>query len=395
VGYLGVTAIVVQIVLPSRAPSFTTAFGPGVLLRLHRSLGSVVLAFVVLHVAVFVWRQPHYAAWLLPLHERSFKALAGFGGAAALLLIVLSSWWRGLLRIRYEHWRALHLVLGTLALAAATTHVLLISWSSKDPLLRWFVVGAFAVGLISLGYLRVARPFVALARPFVVEEVRHERGAATTLQLAAVGHAGTPFQPGQFAWLKLPGSPFTVAEHPFSYASSAARPDRPSFTMKRRGDFTDVAWQLPPGTQVLIDGPHGSWRPTLPEAGFVLVVAGVGITPAMSVVRTHAEVGDLRPVQLVYGARALADVTFLEELQQLAARLPLDLQIVLSQPEPGWTGHVGRIDRDLLARVLAPDARLRNVLVCGPPAMIDGTMAALDELGVDPALVYADRFDSA
>jgi ferredoxin-NADP reductase len=114
----------------------------------------------------------------------------------------------------------------------------------------------------------------------------------------------------------------------------------------------------------------------------------------MSVIRTLADTADPRPVRLVYGARSWEDITFREELEQLAARpdLALELAFVLAQPPAGWHGQVGRIDAAALPALLPPDAGARNVLVCGPPAMIDGVLDGLNRLGIPDALVYADRF---
>jgi 3-phenylpropionate/trans-cinnamate dioxygenase ferredoxin reductase subunit len=46
------------------------------------------------------------------------------------------------------------------------------------------------------------------------------------------GTADSGSGPGQFAWLKLADAPHALAEHPFSYASSATCPDQSQFTIK-------------------------------------------------------------------------------------------------------------------------------------------------------------------
>ncbi|MBC7644827.1 MAG: oxidoreductase, partial [Thermoleophilia bacterium] len=176
--------------------------------------------------------------------------------------------------------------------------------------------------------------------------------------------------------------------------SSAVDPAHPAFSIKASGDFTRTVHALPIGTQVLLDGPHGAWEPPLADAGFILIVAGIGVTPAMSVLRTMADIGDTREVQLIYGARQWDDVTFREELDHLGGRINLEIAMVISKPDGQWEGLTGRIDQALLARVLPADARERNLLICGPPAMIDAAMTALHELGIPSAHVRAERFDS-
>jgi hypothetical protein len=112
----------------------------------------------------------------------------------------------------------------------------------------WIGYSVFWVGL--LAYVRVIKPWLELRRPYVVEEVRKERGDAWTLTLRPEGHAGMTFHPGQFAWLTLRNSPFADREHPFSFSSSAARPGELAFTIKERGDFTRQIGQVRPGARV-------------------------------------------------------------------------------------------------------------------------------------------------
>lgn len=394
IGFVAYVGLVLQLITPSRAPQFTAPIGIGPLLRLHRFMGLGMFLLVALHIGVFVVHEPEqFLPWLYPINGPA-KAQFGWVAAAALLLIVISSVWRTRLRINYERWRTLHIALGVLIVAGGSVHVVLISWYSKVESLRWFTVLLLVVGMLALIYLRVGRPFAALGVPYVLKAVIPERGDATTLQLEAAGHQGVAYMPGQFAWLKLAG-PWSVTEHPFSYASSAARPGQPSFTVKKLGDFTRHAGSLQPGMRVLVDGPHGAYEPALPDAGFVLVVGGVGITPAMSIIRTSADLHDPRPIRLIYGARTWDEITFREELLELERHMPLEIKWVLSNPDASWTGLKGFVNKETLAQTLPADADRRNYFVCGPPIMIDGVMDALHDLGIPDMLVYADRFDSA
>jgi predicted ferric reductase len=395
IGFVSFTAMVLQMITPSRAPQFTQAFGMPAMLRLHRYMGTFVLLLVAFHVGVFEYHEPgQFLGWLYP-YNGPLKAQMGWAAAFALMVLVFTSWFRALFMLNYEWWRFLHIGLGIIAIGGAFIHILQIAWYSAIGPVRWLTVMGVIVGAVALLYLRVGRPMGSLGSPYVLREVVHERGGATTLRLEAVGHPGLSFRPGQFAWLKLDRSPYSLTEHPFSFASSSADPAHPSFTAKQLGDHTGGMYPfLRPGASVLVDGPHGAYEPALPEAGFVLTSAGIGITPAMSFLRSAADMKDPRPMQLVYGCRTWEDVTFREELETLQERLNLDLVLVLSKPPTGWTGPTGRIGRDVLATVLAADARERNHFVCGPEPMIESTLKALADLGIPPNVVYADRFDS-
>jgi predicted ferric reductase len=224
-------------------------------------------------------------------------------------------------------------------------------------------------------------------------DVRRERGNAVTLELATDGHPGLRFGPGQFARLRPADAPYGLDDHPFTLTSSAERPDRPSFTVKALGDFSASLADLRAGTAVLVDGPHGE---PVGDAGRgrLLLASGIGITPAMSVLRTAAEREDPRPHLLLYGSRRWADVTFREELAELERRLPaLHVVHVLSRPDPGWRGERGRVDDQLLRRHVPRDVARWSALVCGPPAMVAQASASLAGLGMPLPAIQAEGFE--
>lgn len=107
---------------------------------------------------------------------------------------------------------------------------------------RYLATGLGAVGLagiaggalLALASLRIGRHRRLKRCPYVVEEVVRERGETVTVRLRADGHPGHRFRAGQFAWLKREDGRLGLAEHPFSYWSSALRPDTPSDTVARR-----------------------------------------------------------------------------------------------------------------------------------------------------------------
>jgi predicted ferric reductase len=185
-----------------------------------------------------------------------------------------------------------------------------------------------------------------------------------------------------------------MGDHPFSLSSSAQRPERPAFTVKALGDFSASLADLVPGTGVLVDGPHGEGvHEAHAVRGRLLLAAGIGVTPAVSVLRTAAERGERRPILLVYGSRRWEDVTFREEIDGLRPHLPgLRVVHVLSRPEPGWQGEQGRIGEQLLRRCAPRDLASWNALICGPPAMVAEATGVLRRLGMAPSAIQAEGF---
>jgi 3-phenylpropionate/trans-cinnamate dioxygenase ferredoxin reductase subunit len=390
-GFIGLTILVLQIVTASRVRAFTAPFGIDLLLRFHRQVGVAALVLIVAHIVLLIAADPDKLLLLDPF-TAPWRARFGLIAVLAVGGLAVTSLWRAHMGLRYEGWRGLHLALAAIAICAAFAHLIGVSSYLSVQTIRWVVLLFVMIAALALFWLRFGRPYRAGGRVFRVAEVRPERGDAVTLALAPVDHEGLRFEPGQFVWIKDAERPFGLAEHPFSLVSSARRPDALELTIRAAGDFTGAVAELEPGAELLVDGPHGAFRPALPEAGFLLVCGGVGITPAMSILRTLDDDGDRRPVTLVYVSSDWDSVTFREELEELAERISLRVVHVLRNPAPDWVGESGRLDTALLARVLSDDERRRNVLVCGSPAMVEAALEALAELRVPRGQVHAERF---
>jgi ferredoxin-NADP reductase len=179
----------------------------------------------------------------------------------------------------------------------------MVGWSFylTDPWKQdlWIALTIFWVAL--LVYVRIVKPLFILRRPYLVSEVREERGDTFTLVMQPDGHPGFRFRPGQFGWLTLWGSPFKITGHPFSFSSSAAATDgRVEMSIRKLGDLTREIDRTPVGSRVYLDGPYGAFTIGNPADMHVLIAGGVGITPLMSMIRTLADRGDERPIVLLY-----------------------------------------------------------------------------------------------
>jgi predicted ferric reductase len=389
-GIVALSLMALQLVLPARVRPVARPLGADVAVRLHRHLADVLVAAIAAHVVLVVIGDPSNLALLDPLGA-TWRAKAALASCAALTALIASSVLRRRLRLAYARWRGLHVALAIGALALGVLHTIGVDRYLTSPA-GLPVAALAAVGLLAVLELRVLRPRRLAGRPYLVERVVPERGGAATVALRAEGHGGRPFRPGQFAWLKLADAPYALIEHPFSYSSSAARPERPTFTIKAYGGFTRRVPELRPGTRVLLDGPHGSYTARPHAECFVLIAGGIGITPIISLLRTAGDAGDCRPFLLVYGSLRWEQVTFREELERLRQHIDLRVVHVLTEPPPAWRGEEGFIDVALLERHLPHDLRSADVFLCGPPPMLAAALASLERLGVAPEHVHAEQF---
>ncbi|MBE0437031.1 MAG: hypothetical protein IBX56_14660, partial [Methylomicrobium sp.] len=241
---------------------------------------------------------------------------------------------------------------------------------------------------------RLLRPLRMLRRPWRVIEAKAETDQATTLVFEAEGHAGMKFRPGQFTWLTLGDSPFSLQQHPFSICSSAAHPERLAITAKALGDFTSGLSEVKPGTRAWLEGPYGVFfHDATRSRAAVFIAGGVGITPIISMLRTYRELGAHSPLWLIYACADADAILFREELDEMAAQLPLTLVYVLTNPPEDWSGETGYVDENLLARHLPDDNESIEYFLCGPPPMMDSVEPILIARGAALNRVYSERFN--
>jgi predicted ferric reductase len=387
-GFVGLAMMGLEFVLVARFKPVASPFGQDALLQFHRQIGYVGLAFVLVHVAIS-------AKWESLTFENAITApaLVWFGMAAALslLALVVTSVWRQQLRLSYEWWHAAHTVLAVVAVGGALTHVYFVDEyvSSIWKQILWALMSTAFVAL--LAWVRLIKP--RGMRPWRLGRVGAERGQTTTLALRPPDGAEFRFDPGQFAWFNFGRSPFSLTSHPFSFSSSAER-DEVEIAVKALGDFTSGVHELEPGTMVYVDGPHGVFSMDQDEGpGFAFIAGGVGVAGLISMLRTMADRGDVRPAVLVYANGEWEGVSFREELERLESSMNLTVVHVLQRPPTNWAGESGFVTAELLSRVLPKGYRRFQFFICGPEPMMDAVETALFELGVPAERVHTERFD--
>lgn len=103
----------------------------------------------------------------------------------------------------------------------------------------------------------------------------------------------------------------------------------------------------------------------------LLLAAGSGITPLMSLTRALAAQRFPVETTLLYWARTRDELCFTRELRELAARFPaLCLRFVLTRQSPLSADEAeGRITKELLAQWI-PDLAAHAVYACGPSEFV-------------------------
>ena len=391
-GFVGLTQIGIQFILIARFKPLTYPYGLDVVLRYHRQIAVVALAFVLLHPALILIEHPSRVALLNPFGGTYASKLGlglGSGAAGAHGHVRVARAARNPLRGLA---RGAHGARGRRAGFGASPRLpggTDINTPWKQAL--WIASSLALVSLVV--YLRLVLPAKQRRRPWRVVNVRPEGGETVNIEVEAEGHDGFRFHPGQFAYIKVGETPYTIEEHPYSFASSAEETRRLAFGVKALGDFSERLQAVTVGTHVYIDGPHGAFSVDRAQApGYVFVAGGVGITPMMSFLTTLADRGDPRPILLIYSTNEERELAYRDEIEALKDRLDLETVYVLEEPPHDWVAEEGRVTHDLLERRLPKERFTRRFFVCGPNPMMEAVEEALLKLSVPQSHIHVEKF---
>lgn len=112
----------------------------------------------------------------------------------------------------------------------------------------------------------------------------------------------------------------------------------------------------------------------------VLLGAGIGVTPLMSILRfIHAEAPDVQ-VHLVYSVASRHEVLFADELARLALSPNIHVTLTVTRDAEDWLGHTGRISHELLESLQLP--RGAFFYYCGSREFMDDMTELLTEWGI-------------
>ena len=201
------------------------------------------------------------------------------------------------------------------------------------------------------------------------------------------------FKPGQYVQVLVPG----MAEPTYRAYSISSPPGQSN-------ELQLVVRHIPGGLcstylhkvrvddEITFTGPYGDF--VMDESlCLVCVAGGCGIAPILSIVRHLRDTAPGHSCMVFFGFRTAGDVIYAEELRELASETAgLEMHIALSEPKgsAGWEGETGMIHESVAANL--EDGSGRQAFLCGPPPMIEATIAVLREKGIQRERVFYDEF---
>jgi ferredoxin-NADP reductase len=227
---------------------------------------------------------------------------------------------------------------------------------------------------------------------------RKEQVAEGTLAFRFPRPDGFTFQAGQFLSMSLIDPSENDAEgstRSFSIASPPFESDLTVATRIRDTAFKRVLKDMPPGREVSIAGPFGTFTLGPDSRPAVFLVGGIGITPFRSMILQAVHDRTPRRLFLFYSNRRPEDAPFLDELLALegeaAALRVIGSMTEMHRSRRRWQGEMGYIDGEMLGRYLG-DLAAPIYYSAGPPGMVAAMRSVLTGVGVREDDIVTEEF---
>ena len=119
---------------------------------------------------------------------------------------------------------------------------------------------------------------------------------------------------------------------------------------------------------------------------------GIGITPLGCIIRYATDNQLKTDIILLYSSRFDDEIIFKNELEEMQG-LNNNLKVVhtLTRPSEKWKGLVGRIDKQMIQKVI-PDYMERVFYICGPPKMVEAMVEIIKDLNVPEKQIKQEYF---
>tara|TARA_R110002020_G_scaffold34066_33_gene103942 strand:+ start:2887 stop:3963 length:1077 start_codon:yes stop_codon:yes gene_type:complete len=238
-----------------------------------------------------------------------------------------------------------------------------------------------------------------------IAAVRNETPDAVAITFAIPGDLDETFAfvPGQYLTLRADIGGEDMRRS-YSICSPLEQTGRRTVGVKHieNGRFSGFAQSLKPGDRIQVMPPQG--RFTAPIGGdhdYLLLAAGSGITPCLSIARSVLAGEPGSSVTLLYANRNSASVMFRDDLNDLKDRYTTRFTLLHVMDEEIQDVEImnGRLDaaklETLASHGLIDPKSADAIYICGPEPMIRSASTAMLGLGVDRDRLKFELFTPA
>ena len=230
-------------------------------------------------------------------------------------------------------------------------------------------------------------------RTYSINRIVKEAENITSFYLTPKDDLPLPlFQGGQYVNVKLTGQ-----NDIRSYTlSSAPNQNHLRITVKQelRGKVSTLLHQLKRNDELQVSEPLGNFIAPKNETPLVLLSAGVGITPFISIIESTIAEKSNRKIHLVHISRSKSTQAFPQQTQQFKKLSHLNVTQFHSQPLSSEIkgkdyDYLGYTSKEFLQSIASKDA---HFMICGPTEMMNDTLAYLKQLEIKDDQISTESF---
>lgn len=214
-----------------------------------------------------------------------------------------------------------------------------------------------------------------------VHHIQQETPDVWTLSLLC--HDYYPYRAGQYALVSIRNAAETLRAYTLS--STPGVSEYITLTIRRIDDGAGSGWltrEVKRGDYLWLSDAQGDFTcEDKPADKLLLLAAGCGVTPVMSMRRWLAKNRPETDVQVIFSVRSPEDVIFAEEWRNYPVTL-----VAENNATHGFVA--GRLSQSVLQSV--PDLAQRTVMTCGPAPYMDWVEDNVKALGV--TRFYKEKF---
>ena len=231
----------------------------------------------------------------------------------------------------------------------------------------------------------------------VARVVRESAGVSSIYLVAADGSALPAARAGQYLTLRITSAGTPVPVRSYSLSSE---PDTGTYRISVKQEPHGVASsylnrELRQGAVLDVAAPRGDFVLDSGTGPILLISAGIGVTPVLSMLHQLAASHSDRDICWLHGARGPHEHPFAAEAHDLLASLPHTSEHVFysaatsAQRQRAHAAR-GRITKQALSSLAVPASG--TAYICGPASFMADMREALTALGVGSAAIHTELF---
>lgn len=224
-----------------------------------------------------------------------------------------------------------------------------------------------------------------------VHSIVKEAPGVTTLNFIAQDFY--PYEAGQYALVSIKNTPHITRA--YSLSSTPGESRFVSITVREIEGGVGSSWlnnNVKVGDQVWFSNPMGEFTcQQIWADNYLLVGAGSGVTPIMSMARWLLKNRPEANVSVIHSVHSPNDVIFKQEWAELKAKYP-HLNIVMNASVDATADfEQGRISKEIVAKAV-PNIADYTVMTCGPEAYMNALKHIVLELGGSEDRFFTEAF---